>query len=193
MKFLILILTFLSVATALPTTPSKPTLDSLENFEYILTQMANINLELKRFNGNPSLGARLIRHTQEVLQTMDESITEVGKSESIGFFKTLSWVGDGLKRLQQCKEFAKQVLEKQPLLQKANLGAPLFQMLDQYYRVNKKMVDVFAKKFPSFLESTIKWWNGDVVDQLEEARDAFKVDASNPGVTVVYEPEKPVL
>jgi hypothetical protein len=188
MHFLPLFLMLQSVAFALPRQVADiQSIDPLQTFEYVVAQMTTINMELQQFNGSPEIGSRLVRHTQEVLQSMDESISLMDKTEGVGFFSVFSWVSDGLKRLQQSKEFAGLIQKKKILIQKASLGPQAFVMLDQYYRVNKKMLDVFTKKFPSFLESTIKWFNSDAVDQLKDARDAFKTDATNPSLTVVYE------
>jgi hypothetical protein len=139
------------------------------------------------FNGDRNLGERIIAHSLDVVQSMFDSVQQLQTLPDQGLKDAFTSAGSGTRLLLTIGDLISTLKKQKDALQRGGLGMEMYRFIDGLLRANESMVESYRKKFPAYVEPVLQFIKGGFLATLQEAKEAFRRDDSNPGYTVIYQ------
>jgi hypothetical protein len=168
------------------TAPKNPNPVNLQ--DYLTNQMTTLTQEIRSFDGSDrNLAERIAYHARDVVLSMFESVRQLDTLPEQGLKDAVVSIGSGVKLMLAVGTMVNTLKQKKDVLQRGGLGLEMYRFIDGLLRANESLIEGYRKKFPAYAEPILQFVKGGFLLTLQEAREAFKRDDSNPQVTVIYE------
>lgn len=185
---------FLSLSIAAQAVDNPLVTPVITAVELTVSQFGIVLTDIRRFDGSRDAGEKLLRHFEETISNVDDSISRISRLPS-----TISWndaasiANTGTPLTDRVLNLKKALAPKKGALDNAQLGGKLFQLLDHSQYGMIKFGKLLRDKAPPLYAMTIKPIHDRITASLGESRELFR-DSPPPSpapIVIVIEGGQP--